>query len=299
MNIAYNMDCMEYLKTVPDKYFDLAVVDPPYGGGADVDAFENKEKGAHFVGRGRSKKYAELHGGANFERRKRSRFGCWFDRYHIGESFRHTGEQEDREICEVPTPTTDGLVAPEIKATRTGAGHNKYGKDNSIRHWDIAPPQEYFNELARVSKNQIIWGGNYFALPPTRCFLVWRKLTISENFSMAMAEYAWTSFNENAKVFEAAPQGKDRFHPTQKPVALYEWIYRLFAKQGDKILDTHLGSGSSRIAAYNAGLDFVGCEIDEFYFAEQEKRFNEHIKQPSIFTMQEEYLQGDLFGNNK
>ena len=116
---------------------------------------------------------------------------------------------------------------------------------------------------------------------------------------MAMAEYAWTSFNDNAKVFECAPQGsksEPRFHPTQKPVALYDWIFRLYAKPGDKILDTHLGSGSSRIAAYNAGLDFVGCEIDEFYFKEQEKRFNEYIKQPSIFTMPDEYKQGSLFG---
>ena len=179
-----------------------------------------------------------------------------------------------------------------------GGDHKSYA-GNDIRHWDVAPTEEYFSELARVSKNQIIWGGNYFYLPPTRCFLVWRKLTISENFTMAMAEYAWTSFNDNAKVFECAPQGsksEPRFHPTQKPVALYDWIFRLYAKPGDKILDTHLGSGSSRIAAYNAGLDFVGCEIDEFYFKEQEKRFNEYIKQPSIFTMPDEYKQGSLFG---
>lgn len=137
-----------------------------------------------------------------------------------------------------------------------------------------------------MSKNQIIWGGNYFALPPTRCFLVWRKLTISENFTMAMAEYAWTSFNENAKVFECAPQGKKgnvRFHPTQKPIELYSWVFRLFAKPGDKILDTHLGSGSSRIAAYDAGLDFVGCEIDPVYFKAEEERFQKHIQQRSIF----------------
>lgn len=152
-----------------------------------------------------------------------------------------------------------------------------------IRRWDVAPPKEYFDELARVSKNQIIWGGNYFDLPPTRCFLVWRKLTISENFSMAMAEYAWTSFNLNAKVFECAPQGKERFHPTQKPVALYTWIYNLYAKPGDKILDTHLGSGSSRIAAWYAGLDFVGCEIDKTYYDLQEKRFEEHAAQENLF----------------
>lgn len=161
--------------------------------------------------------------------------------------------------------------------------------DADIRHWDIAPPPEYFQELARVSKNQIIWGANYFGLPPTRCFLVWRKLSISENFSMAMAEYAWTSFNDNAKVFEAAPQGntEKRFHPTQKPVALYAWIFQRYAKPGDKILDTHLGSGSSRIAAYDAGLDFVGCEIDKVYFDLMQERFDRHTAQGNLFLMSE------------
>ena len=103
---------------------------------------------------------------------------------------------------------------------------------------------------------------------------------------MAMAEYAWTSFNSNAKVFEAAPQGKpgDRFHPTQKPVNLYRWILSLYAKPGDKILDTHLGSGSSRIAAYDAGLDFWGCEIDETYFRLEEERFEAYTAQLSLFT---------------
>lgn len=162
--------------------------------------------------------------------------------------------------------------------TRTGGIFSK-----DIRHWDIAPPKEYFDELVRVSKNQIIWGGNYFGLPPTRCFLVWRKLTISENFTMAMAEYAWTSFNDNAKVFEYAPQDKARFHPTQKPVALYTWIFSKYARPGDKILDTHLGSGSSRIAAYDAGLDFTGFEIDKDYFEAQERRFAEYAAQMSLF----------------
>ena len=102
---------------------------------------------------------------------------------------------------------------------------------------------------------------------------------------MAMAEYAWTSFNANAKVFEFAPQGKpgDRFHPTQKPVELYAWIYKNYAKEGDKILDTHLGSGSSRIAAYDAGLDFWGYEIDKVYFELQEERFAKHAAQISLF----------------
>ena len=138
-----------------------------------------------------------------------------------------------------------------------------------IIEWDVAPRKEYFEELFRISRNQIIWGGNYFELPPTRCFVVWKKLTISEDFSMAMAEYAWTSFNGNAKVFEYPPQGKandTRFHPTQKPVALYEWLINRYAKDGDIILDTHVGSASSLIACHRTGHQFVGFEIDENYY---------------------------------
>ena len=101
-----------------------------------------------------------------------------------------------------------------------------------------------------------------------------------------MAEYAWTSFNANAKVFECVPQGNlgdPRFHPTQKPIELYAWVYKLFAKPGDKIFDPFLGSGSSRIAAYDAGLDFTGCEIDKYYFDKQEERFNAHTAQMNLF----------------
>ena len=112
---------------------------------------------------------------------------------------------------------------------------------------------------------------------------------------MAMAKYAWTSFTSNAKVFEATPQGgkEGRFHPTQKPVGLYAWIYGLFAKKGDKILDTHLGSGSSRIAAYDAGLDFVGYEIDKTYFDMEEERFKKHIEQGSLFVPESIGIQQD------
>ena len=165
-----------------------------------------------------------------------------------------------------------------------GTWAEKYGK--KIVAWDVAPGKEYFDELFRVSQAQIIWGGNYFDLPPTRCFLVWRKLSISESFSMAMAEYAWTSFNCNAKVFECAPQGKasdPRFHPTAKPIDLYRWVFNLFAKPGDIILDTHLGSGSSRIAAYDAGLRFIGTEIDPVYFQKEEERFARHTENYSLF----------------
>ena len=129
-------------------------------------------------------------------------------------------------------------------------------------------------------------GGNYFELPPTRCFLIWRKLSISEEFSMAMAEYAWTSFNDNSKVFEYAPQGRpgdNRFHPTQKPVALYEWILNKYAKEGDTILDTHAGSASSLIACHRTGHKYVGFEIDEYYYKQAKKRLDAEEAQMNIF----------------
>ena len=154
--------------------------------------------------------------------------------------------------------------------------------------WDVAPEQSYFDELFRVSRYQIIWGGNYFDLPPSRNFIIWRKLTISENFSMAMAEYAWTNIVGNAKVFECAPQGKpneQRFHPTQKPVALYTWLLSKYAKPGMKILDTHVGSASSLIACHRAGLRYWGFEIDPIYFKEAKKRLDMETAQVSVFDL--------------
>ena len=165
-----------------------------------------------------------------------------------------------------------------------GTWAEKYGK--KIVAWDVAPGKEVFDEIFRVSTDQCIFGGNYFSLPPTRCFLVWRKLSISESFSMAMAEYAWTSANMNAKVYECAPQGKvndPRFHPTAKPIDLYRWVYNTLCKPGDIILDPFLGSGSSRIAAYDAGLNFIGLEIDPFYFQQEEERFARHTQNYSLF----------------
>lgn len=202
---VFNMDCMEYMKDIPDKYFDIAIIDPPYG--------------------------------------------------QIG-NVKRTG----------------------------GSWSAKYGK--KIESWDFAPDDNFFNELFRVSKNQVIWGGNYFRLPPTRCFLVWDKLSISEKFSMAMCEYAWTSFEMNAKRLELAPQSKPndrKIHPCQKPIALYKWILKLFAKEGDKILDTFVGSGSSRIACKEMGFDFYGCEIDKEYFDGQEERFKRMTAQIGLF----------------
>ena len=210
--------------------------------------------------------------------------GTWATKYQTGGIFDNPGIKAHR--SNTPGGTHKNYaVNGDIRHER--GRYKKYTEYSAsdIRHWDVAPPQEYFNELARVSKNQIIWGGNYFPLPPTRCFIVWKKLTIPENFTMAMAEYAWTSFNANAKVFEAAPQDKERFHITQKPVGLYRFCLRHFAKQGDKILDTHMGSQSSRIAAYDMGFDYFGCEIDENYFTRGCDRYDEHTRQTLLWDM--------------
>lgn len=194
---VYNIDCLEYMRSLPDKAFELAVVDPPYG---------------------------------------------------IG-----------------------------ISSNPVRQAHEKKNWDKSI------PDKEYFTELFRVSKNQIIWGGNYYDLPPTQNLIVWDKQQ-PEDFSLAMCEIAWCSIQKPAKIFRySVLTEKGKIHPTQKPVALYKWILSRYAKPGDKILDTHLGSGSSRIAAYDMGFDFVGCEIDKTYFDLQEKRFAEHTAQTRMF----------------
>lgn len=208
-NRAYNIDCMKYMRSIPDKYFDLAVVDPPYG----INRFRNGE--------------------------------------------------------------TSRL--------------RKYGSLKSVN--DEVPKKEYFSELVRVSANQIIWGFNHLSsiLPPCAQFIFWYKHQTVPSY--ADGELAWTSFPGVAKCVDLPFHGavgadKDkRIHPTQKPVALYRWIYQHYAKPGYKILDTHLGSGSSRIAAYDAGLDFVGCEIDETYFRLQEERFAAHAAQMNLFLM--------------
>lgn len=167
-----------------------------------------------------------------------------------------------------------------------GGWSTKNGRNlgNEIRKkivaWDIAPGKEYFDELFRISRNQIIWGGNYFELPASRGFLIWRKTNVPEKFSMAMAEYAWMSFQQNAKVFDYSAVGQDgRFHPTQKPVALYKWILSNYAKPGDKILDTHVGSASSLIACRDMGFDYVGFEIDKEYYDLACKRIEEEFAQ--------------------
>jgi site-specific DNA-methyltransferase (adenine-specific) len=192
LNKLYNMDCMEGMKQFPDKYFELAIVDPPYG----IDINSSGRLG-HYGGKGKK--------------------------------------------------------------------------------WDSqTPDDDYFKELFRVSENQIIWGGNYFNLPPTRCFLIWDKKQ-PENVSFASCEYAWTSLDASAKTFYMSPMNvsEERIHPTQKPTRLYKWILSRYAKQGDKILDTHVGSASSLIACYDMGFDYIGFEIDEDYYNMAQKRIEE------------------------
>ena len=176
-----------------------------------------------------------------------------------------------------------------------GAGSERFANGNT-RHpktfyratdWDIKPDAEYFAELRRVSKNQIIFGGNYFNefLPSSRGFLIWDKTIYGNTY--ADCEFAWTSFDASARMFrmnicEITLEG--RIHPTQKPVKFYCWILSQYAKQGDRILDTHLGSGSSRIACYDLGFDFTGYELDQDYFQAQEERFARHTAQERLFV---------------
>jgi len=199
--LTLNMDCVEYLKDVPDKYFDLAIVDPPYG----------------------------------------------------------------------------------IGVNSMNMGSRKTIKPDKTKNWDnVIPNKMYFNQLFRVSKNQIIWGGNYFSLPTSQYFAIWDKGETMYGRDFAEMEFAWI-YSGGTRIFKKTPNQLDRIHPTQKPVKLYEWLLINYAKEGDKILDTHLGSGSSRIAAYNLGFEFVGIELDQEYFQAQEKRFNQHISQLTLF----------------
>lgn len=153
--------------------------------------------------------------------------------------------------------------------------------------WDNEPPSfEYFDELKRVSKNQIIWGANHFieriALP-SACWIVWDKL-FSHDVSFASAELAWTSFNSVTKKFTLSPADASRIHPTQNPIKLYEWLFSNYANPNDKILDTHLGSGSSAIAANKLGFEFVGIELDADYFEAACKRIEKAYNQQDLFA---------------
>jgi len=181
-----------------------------------------------------------------------------------------------------------GLDFGNFNRTNKDANGNRRKANKYIQSdWDKEiPSQEYFDELFRVSKHQIIWGGNYFNLPPTKSFIFWYKHQPVDNFSDG--EFAWTSFNKVAKCFDYPYYGninseKDRIHSTQKPVALYAWLLNNYAEKGWKILDTHLGSASSAIAAHKLGFEFVGIELNEEYFAKATKRVREHINQLQLF----------------
>jgi len=163
-------------------------------------------------------------------------------------------------------------------------GFNNFEK----KGWDKAiPEQEYFEELFRISKNQIVWGGNYFGLPATRCFLVWDKGEGFYNRTYAECELAWTSFDKNTVKYKRDPLAKGdykgKIHPTQKPINLYKWLLMNYAKEGDKIFDSHLGSGSIAIACNDLGFDLVGTEIDSDYFNKANKRIELAKKQQTLF----------------
>ena len=192
-----NCDNMELMARYPDNYFDLAIVDPPYGIGISSNSFRQKQK--------------------------------------------------------------------------------KKDWDNKI------PSEKYFNELKRVSKNQIIWGGNYFDLPPSQGFLIWDKVQ-PQDFSSAMCEFAWSSIQSPAKIFKlhVVTAEPNKIHPTQKPAKLYKWLLEKCAKPNDKILDTHLGSMSIAIACADYGFELVGCELDPDYYNAGIKRLQNHLSQTKI-----------------
>lgn len=225
-----NEDCMELLKRTPDKFYDLALVDPPYG----IGASKQVESSSKMKGR-----------------------------------------------------------------------KNSIIKRSSLKSkdWDKeTPTKEYFNELFRVSKEQIIWGGNYFELPLINSWLIWNKLQLLETRSDG--EMAWTSFKKPLKIvpllqdgfkrgqnvgynqpviYNEPFSGKQTIHPTQKPVALYKWILDKYAKQGDKILDTHLGSGSIAIACHDYGFELTACELDFDYYNKAVERIKNHVAQQKLF----------------
>jgi site-specific DNA-methyltransferase (adenine-specific) len=165
-----------------------------------------------------------------------------------------------------------------------GISSNPVRQKHIKKEWDNNIPTEiYFKELFRVSKHQIIWGGNYFDLPPTQGYFVWDKKQ-PHDFSLAMCEYAWSSIQKPAKMWSLSVlKERGKIHPTQKPVELYEWVLINNAKEGDKILDTHLGSGSIAIACHNLGYDLTACELDKEYYEAAMKRIEQHKQQLRIF----------------
>jgi len=203
----------------------------------------------------------------------------------LGDCLEHMKQMPDNafELAIVDPPYGIGRFGSRVELASS--------KNAKINEWDIAPTQAYFDELFRVSRSQIIWGANNFCLPPTEYFIVWDKQQTVDNF--ASAEYAWTNCKVPAKVFRysihkamsdrKAEGGK--IHPTQKPVALYKWLLKNYAKQGDKILDTHVGSASSLIACHQMGFEYLGFEIDEEYYNKAVERLETVKAQASIFDM--------------
>lgn len=174
------------------------------------------------------------------------------------------------------------------KKLTSGGNGSGWGKmvNSGADKWDIAPSPEYFTELFRVSKNQIIWGGNYFDLAPSRCFLIWDKV---QRMQLSDCEMAWTSYDSPAKIFTYA-RGKlqgflnpNRFHPCEKPIQLYQWLLDNYAEKDHRILDTHGGTFNSAIAAHYFGCDFVGMEIDKDYYDAACERFDRETRQLSFF----------------
>ena len=177
-----------------------------------------------------------------------------------------------------------------IERFKKGFGDTRFKMDkrtakNGIE-WDSKPSKEYWAELFRVSKNQIVWGANNFEMPPSEYFCIWNKKQTVDNF--ATAEYAWVSMGlkKPAKMFDYGihkHNHTNKIHPTEKPVALYEWLLMNYAKEGDNILDTHLGSGSIALACHNLGYDLTGCELDEEYYTKAMIRLKEHKQQLRMF----------------
>lgn len=175
-----------------------------------------------------------------------------------------------------------------LNKTKRGGDH-KFNMDEYSK-WDVKPDDSYFKELFRVSRNQIIWGGNYFGQLWTRSeynkgFIIWDKNQPETLNNFSMAEMAWSSLDKPSKIFRySVRKNRNKIHPTQKPIELYDWLLKMYAKEGDKILDTHLGSGTIAIACYNAGLSLTACEISENYYLNALKKIKESVPKEAIQT---------------
>ncbi len=182
----------------------------------------------------------------------------------------------------------DGEVDSMVTSNTSGKWKGARGKAYKHKEWDKEPPpREYFSRLLRASRSQVIWGGNYFELPPSGGWIVWDKIK-PPDFSLSQAELAWVSHSGRVAIFRYLWHGFqkaepiDRIHPTQKPVALYRWLLQNYAKPGQTILDTHLGSGSSAIAAWEMGYTFTGIEIDKDYFDAAVERISKRLLSPYL-----------------